>query len=385
VTRPLDTFQLGEAATDEPLRDIDVAVRIGGQAVGAVEPTRFEELVAEDVAVGVLAVGPAVGRAHLGVLAQGAHDLVRGVAHGEAGVQLGDHQVVAEGGERARAVQEPRADRPSMVAVEAVHLHLGVAAVGDVQLRFGAAAVDEEGVGAVEAPVQADVLDIPEAAATSIGQLPAAGAFTYCQTGTHTVAGQAQDVPATVQRTVSNVRPGDEDSFSYNVTVVQRGITTVTSYNVVRSGAPNLDGIYLTQVVTTGPGGATEVFAPSGAGLRLFVDPAASRRSFQSVAVDAVHETAMTLEGVVVGRERVDVCGTLVEGWAVTVKIGISRLGPPDDSASLNVDTTFVVVPQLGGLIVSEQVGITGTDDGAAVVQQTEAIVNDLTPSAAGS
>ena len=37
------------------------------------------------------------------------------------------------------------------------------------------------------------------------------------------------------------------------------------------------------------------------------------------------------------------------------------------------------VVPQLGGLVVSEQLEITGTGGGAAVAQQTEAIVNHLT------
>lgn len=77
-------------------------------------------------------------------------------------------------------------------------------------------------------------------------------------------------VPATAQRTVSNVRPGDEDSFSYDVTAVEAGSTTVTSYDVIRNGRPTVDGIYLTQVVRTGPGGATEVFAPTGEGLRLF-------------------------------------------------------------------------------------------------------------------
>lgn len=45
----------------------------------------------------------------------------------------------------------------------------------------------------------------------------------------------------------------------------------------------------------------------------------------------------------------------------MTVKIGISQLGPADDSAALTVDATCAVVPQLGGLIVSDQVGITGT------------------------
>lgn len=47
----------------------------------------------------------------------------------------------------------------------------------------------------------------------------------------------------------------------------------------------------------------------------------------------------------------------------MTVKIGISQLGPADDSATLTVDAV----------------------DGDAVARQTEAIINGLTPTAAGS
>jgi hypothetical protein len=64
----------------------------------------------------------------------------------------------------------------------------------------------------------------------------------------------------------------------------------------------------------------------------------------------------------VVKRERVDACGDVVDGWAVEATQTFSRGGQTAPPRTYR----YIVAPQLGGLIISEQIHTTtaqGTTD----------------------
>jgi hypothetical protein len=205
---------------------------------------------------------------------------------------------------------------------------------------------------------------------------PSVGAYTFRQEGTSTVGGVATKLPDLGQRTVKNAN-NVGGTPTWDIDVVEFGVTTTTSYRTYRPGGGTADGLYITRIVQQAPGHAPDEFAPLDPGLRLLPEPTTAGAQWTSVATDAIHGVSMILQGTVKEARRVDVCGVLVEGWAADVSVSIRR---PGIAASDDYTTTatYVVASGLGGLIIADSVKSVGTVAGVALDRQSSSVLDDL-------
>jgi hypothetical protein len=205
---------------------------------------------------------------------------------------------------------------------------------------------------------QADVLQIPPPAETMITKAPAAGIYPYRQTRQDGAGAKPVPVPGGQMRLVTNVRKDTAGDVAWDVVIASAdGTTVTTSYAVVKSTGNNgADGLYMTRVSAVVPGDPTpKTFTPVD-GLRVFPMPADAGVTWRSAAADPLTGRTESLSGLIQERRRIDACGTVVEGWAAVVDIVI--VGPDDKGVPTQTEllATFIVAPQLGGLIVGDTV-----------------------------
>jgi hypothetical protein len=107
-------------------------------------------------------------------------------------------------------------------------------------------------------------------------------------------------------------------------------------------------------------GNSTEVnFSPGVLYLPLPIVPG---EEWNAAGVDPRTGSVLQHQAKVVKRERVDACGDVVDGWAVEATQTFSRGGQTAPPRTYR----YIVAPQLGGLIISEQIHTTtaqGTTD----------------------
>lgn len=144
------------------------------------------------------------------------------------------------------------------------------------------------------------------------------------------------------------------------------GSTTTTTYQVkenqvqfnntaqvgtdIQEGPPDR-GLSLLKVVQHSADGKTiSAFAPESPVLLLPLD-VVSPLQFQSTGVGA-DGSSLTVNGNIVGRARVDACGTIVDGWEVQSQQVFSSTTPGDQPVP--VDDTYYVGTQIGGLLTFE-------------------------------
>lgn len=228
---------------------------------------------------------------------------------------------------------------------------------------------------------QAGVLDIPEPAPAEIAGKPAEGVYSYRQTGTAKVGESQFVLPGQSERVVQNVVDVGDGVFRYDVAITQFDSTTTTTFEVARRvGRSEVDGVFIVRIRKERPGMSPKEFLPVAPGLRIFALPAREATTWRSVATDPIRATTMSLEGAITNRERVDACGELIEGWASKVVVTVTRPGTASNSQESTIEATYVVAPQLGGLIVSDDVVEKGTDNGVDFEQSTKSWINRLTP-----
>ena len=104
-----------------------------------------------------------------------------------------------------------------------------------------------------------------------------------------------------------------------------------------------------------------------------------------SAGMDTATGTAMLFEGTIEAREIVDVCGTIVDTYRVTFVEQVVNLRTGEVSGSQpNVPNAYNIAPQLGGLIVREDVHSTLTarepNSGATVLVQMDYVSTLASP-----
>ena len=93
-------------------------------------------------------------------------------------------------------------------------------------------------------------------------------------------------------------------------------------------------------------------FSPAVLYLPLQVQPG---EQFTAVGIDARTGSVLQHQARVLRRERVDACGEIVDGWAVESTqtfSGSTETSPPRTYR-------YIIAPQLGGIIVSEEIHVT--------------------------
>ncbi len=220
----------------------------------------------------------------------------------------------------------------------------------------------------------ADPLFVPaHAAPDDLGEPPVEESFAYRNDGTFSVSGPNAnegvfDQPST--RAIEEVLVDPDGDVTYDVVAELAGTTTRSSY-LVRNARPVEDplgvgdqagldpqrGFYLTAVESTLPDGSTTTFAPA-APLRLLRFPAFVGDTFDAVGTDPLSGTTMQYTATVAARARVDACGELID--AIRVELTEGRIDGPN--ANVEFAATYDIATQYGGLIVRDQVAVSGRE-----------------------
>lgn len=99
--------------------------------------------------------------------------------------------------------------------------------------------------------------------------------------------------------------------------------------------------------------GSSAGFNPT-TGLLLLPLPVFDGQQFTSVAIDPATGQTWRYDAQVMGRDRVDACGTVLEGWRVRGVLDVSGTGAGTRTYSV------VISPSLGGIVIGQS--IQGTD-----------------------
>jgi len=249
-------------------------------------------------------------------------------------------------------------------------------------------------------------------AGLKVDGLPAVGQYRWKRTGTQTLAnlpGVKLPVAGFEQRLVRNVVRVSDTEYTFETVQPELGgdVTTISTFKV-RTGAvsqtvtppveadPNHPPVSVplpAQVPGTRPaaprapvpetlsvgdpergislvrlqrvdaaGNSSELtFSPGVLYLPLAIVPG---EEWDAVGVDPRTGSVLEHRAKVVKRERVDACGDVVDGWAVEATQTFS--GPGQVGSAPARSYRYIVAPQLGGVIISEEVHTTtaqGTTD----------------------
>jgi hypothetical protein len=208
-----------------------------------------------------------------------------------------------------------------------------------------------------------DPLDVPadEAQGTVPGP-PRSATLPYRQRGRITSPdGRFEPLPPAALHRVDGQTAIGAGTFRFNVGVQSGSLETVTTFQVDQRGAQ--DGIGIVQIRTKDQV-ATDAFTPA-APITVLPIPPVQGRTFTGAGSDPVHQTAMTIFGKVMGKDRVNACGRPIEGWLVRVGTD-PQSGQPSTIVSPTGTTvitgTYVVATQYGGLVVADDLTLDGSD-----------------------
>jgi len=248
-------------------------------------------------------------------------------------------------------------------------------------------------------------------AGLTVDGLPAVGQYRWKRTGTQTLAnlpGVKLPVAGFEQRLVRNVVRVSDTEYTFETVQPELGsdVTTISTFKV-KTGAvsttvtppveppdpnhpprsvplpvqvpgtqPALPKAPVPQTLSVGDpergislvrlqrvdaaGNSSEVdFSPGVLYLPLAIVPG---EEWNAVGVDPRTGSVLQHQAKVVKRQRVDACGDMVDGWAVEATQTFSGGGQTSPPRTYR----YIVAPQLGGIIISEQIQTTtaaGTTD----------------------
>lgn len=201
--------------------------------------------------------------------------------------------------------------------------------------------------------------------------------------GTSKVGTTTVQLPPLATHKVSGPTSFGQSIFRFDVAVSQFGGETVTTYQVDQSSggqavsgltsgnaASNVspDNVAIVQIRTADQV-ATNAFTPS-APIRILPLPPVKGLRFTGAGSDPLHGTSITIHGTIVGKSRVNACGTPIEAWQVRVGVD-PQTGQPSTITSptkrIVLTGTYSVATQFGGLIVADDLVMEGTESGQAV------------------
>jgi hypothetical protein len=222
----------------------------------------------------------------------------------------------------------------------------------------------------------ADALAAPDRAATlAVDEPPAPDSFVQQVVGSYT--GTSAD-PASGQfggkvRTTVKSLPSATTAVGQRVDswrVERRGpqpaVRSVEVYQLVHpstSPGATAAGIYLVGLAWSDPTRGALTFQPTGNGLQILPIPVQranpSAPQYVGAATDPSTMTTLALTRNVVGRDRVDACGELVDAWRIEMT---GTLTTPDWQRQ--VTWTQQVATAYGGVVVGELLSLTSVTGG---------------------
>lgn len=256
---------------------------------------------------------------------------------------------------------------------------------------------------AVETCPTADPFAVPaRSAGSTVDGLPRMGGYGFVRDGwvqtarTDDPRGQAavQDAPKQplsprLMRFARNAHRVDANVSEYDIVQQDGYLKTTTTYSI-----DNTSGMYIKRIVTEradlppGPIGSSgvESFNPQPM-IKIFnlpfvperVDGGVGTPTQESSGVDPLTGVYMQTYFRTVDHERIDACGTVLDAWMIRVSGSFQR----PNVRQFNFSGNLAIAPQLGGLIIRDEVLITGGRDDAAGLffqQQSSATVTAPEP-----
>lgn len=231
----------------------------------------------------------------------------------------------------------------------------------------------------------ADPLGAPAMSATvDVEGVPKEGSYAYRQTGS-VRSGPALDAygPAVaaeseMERKISNVSTRDVypergPIIDYDVTEFEGDVTRTISYRIDPGTVPKPDHTgalvppegAISMVRSRVEGARREAFEPVPP-IRLMSLPAfheAQPNGYVGTTRGSDANSAMTFEitSQTLEQERVDVCGVWHRGWKVKVS---GYIGDRGVRRNMNITATMIFATQYGGLLLADDLKITGWDSG---------------------
>lgn len=249
----------------------------------------------------------------------------------------------------------------------------------------------------------ADPLSAPRREATnSVLAPPVEGTYTYRNRGETQISGaNAQKIPAPAEttRSVQNLVVAPDDTFTYDVVSVLDGTTTTTSYRTVPIEAGGgTGGIFITSITTKTGDEPASTFDPSP-DLELLRFPIEVGAKWTAVGADPSARTTMTYTATVQVKQRVDACGTLLDGQVVRIDGNIApcvdvkppagtpaepvkQCPPPGSGATFRDEgtstftATYVFGTQYGGLALFEDTVVDSNEGGVGVHRELVSTIN---------
>jgi hypothetical protein len=245
-------------------------------------------------------------------------------------------------------------------------------------------------------PAALNAFPAQEAGLTVAGT-PGEGQYRWKRTGTQTMAtlpGVAIPISGFEQRLVREVKKVSETEFTFQTVQPElgTGVTVLQTFKVKtdavsrgvdppietiplerpeqlpdevpfpsnpsvpgrRVGEPER-GISLVRIERIDAQGNTQVlnFTPGVLYLPLPIEPG---ESFESVGIDSRTGQVLQHQAQVLRRERVDACGEIVDGWVVEATQTFSG------QSTATRSYRYIIAPQFGGLMISEQVKVTAPE-----------------------
>ncbi|GAC1442892.1 MAG: hypothetical protein NVSMB55_14900 [Mycobacteriales bacterium] len=220
-------------------------------------------------------------------------------------------------------------------------------------------------------PLQPPGLEAPPA----VNAPPAKASYLFRDVGSYAISGadaRTGSFPATSLRSVGDVMRTSDTTFSYDVSELLGDVTTTTTYDVIGSSlVPQAlpAGLYL-KAVRSIRGRSTATFTPSPE-LELAGFPLVRGASVSSNGVDPQSATSMQFTSTVMGKSRVDACGTPLDSWVLDLTKG-KLLSP---TQSLSFAATYFVGTQYGGIFLRDRTSFTGTDGSDGVSRNNTAVI----------
>lgn len=198
------------------------------------------------------------------------------------------------------------------------------------------------------------------------------GQYDFRASGIAERAGAKTAYPAIVKRTVSAARTNADGTRSFNVSETVFGVTTVTTY------VTDATQVAIARIARSDRSGSVAFgLVPALKILPLPPvqnDPAGRTvTTWQSTASDSESGTTITIDGRVIGRDRIDACGQLVDAWTADAT---QRVVGPNENLTSTLKTWFAT--QYGGLIVRAHSRTEGTVGGTPFRSEVELIINSV-------
>lgn len=215
-----------------------------------------------------------------------------------------------------------------------------------------------------------------EAATFDVPRVPTAGEYRWKRTVSSEVAKKTVEQIVFNRHQISNVskitetpNPATPDkptrTFTFEETAFSSDGSTLTGFQVkdnppqqnvslqtgekASTGPPDR-GVAITKTVVRDSSGKVGAFNPSTPVLILPL-PVAVPTEFESVGVDPTTGASYAVRGTVVGKERVDACGDVIDGW----RVNSSQTFTSSDGRRRLSEVEYFVATQLGGIVIYQK------------------------------